>query len=158
DPWRQAISDPNDTVLESSWYADRGAPKPTDPEPSNPETRAAWLAAQHANTPAVMQLDTLGRTFLTIDDNSVAGAYQTHVELDIENNQRSITDALGRKVVNYDYDLLSARLHQASVDAGERWLLNDALGKPLLAWDSRDHQVRRLYDALHRPTHLLVRT
>ncbi len=37
----------------------------------------------------------------------------------------------------------SARdIHQASMEAGERWMLNDAAGKPIYAWDSRDHQFR----------------
>src|SRR5205807_9908380 len=45
DAWQQIISDENDTVLDSKWYADRGSPKPTDPELTDPETRAAWLAA-----------------------------------------------------------------------------------------------------------------
>src|SRR5437763_1518885 len=37
-------------------------------------------------------------------------------------------------------------------------MLNDAVGKPLLAWDSRAHRLRQKYDALHRPTNLYVRS
>ena len=37
------------------------------------------------------------------------------------------------------------------MDAGDRWMLNDAAGKPMLAWDSRGHTFRTEYDALHRP-------
>src|SRR5437762_7913930 len=107
----------------------------------------------------------LGRPFLTIAHNRferngavVDESYPTHVELDIEGNQRAITDALGRKVVTYDYDMLSTKIHQVSMDAGERWILNDVVGKPIYAWDSRDHQTRYEYDALHRPTSVFVRT
>jgi RHS repeat-associated protein len=144
---------------------ERGSPDPAAPEPTDPEARAAWLAAKHANTPTVAHLDTLGRTCLTIVHNRferngavVDESYPTHVELDIEGNQRAITDALGRKVMTYDYDMLSTKIHQVSVDAGERWMLNDMVGKPIYAWDSRDHQTRYEYDALHRPTNVFVRT
>src|SRR5271157_2368403 len=81
----------------------------------------------------------------------------TRTELDIEANQRAVIDALGRVVMRYVYDMLSTRLRQVSVDAGARWMLNDAVGKMLLAWDSRRHRVRHEYDALHRPTKLHVR-
>ena len=38
------------------------------------------------------------------------------------------------------------------MEAGERWMLNDVAGKPLYAWDSRDHRFRTAYDPLRRPT------
>ena len=156
DAWQQFSSDENDTVLSSRWYGDRGSPDPNGAEPADAETRAAWLAAKHANTPSVAQLDTLARTFLTIADNGPAGQYQTRSELDIQGKQRSVTDALGRKVMAYDYQMLGARIHQVSIDAGERWLLNDVAGKPIRAWDSRGFQRRITYDALRRPTGLSV--
>ena len=99
-------------------------------------------AAAHANTPDHAHLDTLGRTFLTIADNGAEGKYATRVELDIEGNQRAVIDALDRKVMVYDYDMLGNRIHQASMEAGERWMLNDATGKPIRAWDSRGHEFR----------------
>ena len=55
----------------------------------------------------------------------------TRVELDIEGNQRTIatpwfrTDPRDRVVMRYDYDMLGNRIHQASMEAGERWMLND---------------------------------
>jgi RHS repeat-associated protein len=158
DAWQQIAADQNDAVLQSRWYAERGSPDPARAEPSDPETRAGWLAAQHANTPAVAHLDTLARAFMTIADNGAAGQYETRVELDIEGNQRSITDALNRQVMEYNYDMLSIKIHSRSVDAGERWLLNNVVGKPLRAWDSRDHLLRHEYDALLRPTKLFAQT
>lgn len=56
----------------------------------------------------------------------------------------------------YDYDLLSVRIHQASMDAGERWMLNDVMGKPIYGWDSRGHRLHHRYDAVRRPTRLYV--
>ena len=75
-----------------------------------------------------------------------------------EGNQRSVTDALGRAIMTCDYDMLGKRLHQSSVDAGERWMLNDATGKPLLGWDSRGFRLEHRYDAARRPTDLLVQS
>ena len=152
DPWKQTTWDANDTVLESRWYAER-----QKPGADASERRASELAAKHANTPSVALLDSLGRTFLTVADNGPTEKQETRVELDIEGNQRSITDALSRKVMTYDFDMLSTRIHQVSMDAGERWTLNDAAGKPIRAWDSRSHTIRMKYDELHRPTHVFVR-
>ena len=158
DAWQQISSDENDTVLDSDWYTQRGSPDPASAEPSDAETRAAWLAAQHARTPTVAHLDTLARTFLTIADNGAAGQYETRVELDIEGNQRSVTDALHREVMVYDYDMLSTKIHARSVDAGEHWVVNTVAGKPLRSWDSRDHQLWHEYDMILRPTNLWVQT
>ncbi len=43
------------------------------------------------------------------------------------------------------------------MDAGDRWMLNDAAGKPMLAWDSRGHTFRTEYDELHRPVASFVK-
>jgi RHS repeat-associated protein len=182
DPWRQESWDVNDTVLQTNpaqdpdvgdffdklpeadylptWYDQR-----SHCQLGREEQQTAIKTAVHANTPNVAYADTLGRTFLSIAHNRLerAGApideyFATRTELDIENNRRSVIDALGRVVMRYDYDMLSTRLRQISVDAGTRWMLNDAVGKLLLLWDSRSHRFRHAYDALHRPTNLYVRS
>ena len=182
DPWRQESWDVNDTVLQANpaqdpdvgdffgklpgsdylptWYTQR-----TGDQLGPEEWQAARKTAVHANTPTLAYADTLGRTFLSIAHNRFErnGApideyFATRIELDIENNQRAIIDALGRAVMRYDYDMLNNRLRQISMDAGTRWMLNDAVGKLMLAWDSRSHRFRHQYDALHRPSHLYVRT
>ena len=137
---------------------------------SDPERVAADKAAVHHQTPAVAHLDTLGRAFLTIAHNRfernnaiVEEKYPTRVELDIEGNQRAVRDAvvqngdaMGRIVMRYDYDMLGNRIHQASMEAGERWMLNDVTGKPIRAWDSRGFTRRIRYDELRRATGLFV--
>jgi RHS repeat-associated protein len=55
-----------------------------------------------------------------------------------------------------DFDLLSNRLRHAALDGGSRWTLQDVVGKPLRAWDSRSHAFRTTYDALRRPTQHFV--
>lgn len=145
------------------------------------EKKAAEKAAAHANTPTTAYFDTLGRPFLTVAHNKVVcpnheldgteAKFHTRVELDIEGNQRAVRDAfttafdaqgkkivdpLGRIVMRYDYDMLGNRIRQASMEAGERWMLNDVTGKPIRAWDSRGFLRRMTYDELRRPTGLNV--
>ena len=152
-----------------TWYARR-----TGGGLGAPEQEAAAKTAVHANTPTVAYFDTLGRPFLTMAHNryekkqnstttTIDEKYPTRTELDIEGNQRAVIDAMidrdtgkGRVVMRYDYDMLSNRTHQASMEAGERWTLNDVTGKPIRAWDSRKFIRRMTYDELRRPTGLYV--
>jgi RHS repeat-associated protein len=125
------------------------------------ENSAALKAARHSSTPTRVYLDTLGRTLLTIADNGLSEEgevqeYKTRVELDIEGNQREVIDAKGRTVMRYEYDMLGNQVHQASMEAGERWVLNDVTGKPIRAWDSRNHAFRTEYDKLRRPVRSYV--
>jgi RHS repeat-associated protein len=140
---------------------------------------AASKAAAHTNTPTTAHFDTLGRPFLTLADNGPNPAhpgqhllFATRVDLDIEGNQREVRDAIeqngdpqGRIVMRYDYSIAGPekekeaanRIHQVSMDAGERWMLNDVTGKPIRAWDSRGHECRSFYDQLRRPIESYMR-
>ncbi|MBC8120910.1 MAG: VCBS repeat-containing protein [Gemmatimonadaceae bacterium] len=180
DPWRQETWDVHDTVLVGdpkddpdisdffgrlpetdylpTWYAQR-----IDGALGTQEQVAATKTAMHANTPVVAHMDSLGRTFLTIVHNKFKrgnsppdapaeeALHRTRVVFDIEGNQREVIDALERIVIRYDYDMLGNQVHSASMEAGERWVLNDAQGKPIRNWDSRDHTLQTVYDALRRP-------
>jgi RHS repeat-associated protein len=144
------------------------------------EQAAATRAAAHADTPTTAHFDALGRPFLTVARNRVVCAghdldgteenFATRVELDIEGNQRSVHDerklpvnhlptgALEQRIVmRYAYDMLGNRIHQLSMEAGARWMLNDVAGKPIRAWDSRGHNFTTTYDALRRPLGQTVR-
>ncbi len=133
------------------------------------ERRAAEKTRAHADTPTVAHADSLGRTFLTIAHNKfkhsdtpvdmspVEEFHRTRLVLDIEGNQCEVIDAKDRVVMRYDYDLLGNRIYQASMEAGERWMLGDVAGKSLYVWDSRDHRFRTAYDPLRRPTDSFLR-
>jgi RHS repeat-associated protein len=135
------------------------------------EQDAATKTALHANTPSTVYLDSLGRSFMTVAHNRferdgvlIDEKYPTRVELDIEGNQRTVRDAvvqngdtLGRVVMRYDYDMLGNLIHESSMEAGRRWMLNDVAGNPIRAWDSRGHHSRTEYDLLRRPLHQFVR-
>jgi RHS repeat-associated protein len=154
--WYDLRIDPAKALEEWPDVDREGRAHPENAHIRTAEASAARKPAKHAGTPTVAHLDSLGRTFLTIADNGDAGNYETRVELDIEGNQRSVMDARGRTVMTYDYDLLGVRIHQVSMDAGERWMLNDVMGKPIYGWDSRGHRLHHRYDAVRRPTNLYV--
>lgn len=185
DPWRQDTWDANDTVLQAepqrdlqvgdffarlpghdylpTWHAARsggglGAH----------ELAAATKTAVHAATPSVAHLDSLGRTFLTIAHNTLQRStspadtppeetfQRTRIVFDIEGNQREVIDALERVVMRSDYDMLGNQVHTESMEAGERWMLNDVAGRLIRAWDGRGHAFRTEYDALRRPLRTFV--
>jgi len=172
-PWHVHSFDQNDTVKEAgnAWFARKSIG-------TTEESRAAQLAAEHADTPALTILDSLGREVISIAHNKykdVAGVlkdekYLTYTKLDTEGKPLWIRDARKNLVMQYInlpvknnqttdpitdftpcYDIAGNLLFQHSMDAGDRWMLNDAAGKPMLAWDSRGHAFRTDYDALHRP-------
>ena len=138
------------------------------------EQLAAGRAAAHADTPSTAHFDALGRSFITVARNRVVctghdldGTEEnsvTRVVLDIEGNQRAVRDGiqqagdpLGRIVMQYAYDMLGNRVHQLSMEAGARWVMNDVGGNPICTWDSRGHRVTTSYDALRRPVQQTVR-
>ena len=112
--------------------------------------------------------------------------YSTYSKLDAEGKPLWIRDALGHLVMQYInppkpnnepsnvlksdevpcYDIAGNLLFQHSMDAGDRWTINDAAGKPMFAWDvykadETANEQKRLYsteyDALHRPTALKLK-
>ena len=204
-PWFSRSFDANDTVLESAWYAERITPPAGAPADENgARKRAAGLAAEHANTPAEIHVDSLGRDVIAIARNRTGGVdarYLTYTKLDAEGKPLWIRDARDNLVMQYVippkktrladegnedmpavttsgtkeysapcYDIAGNLLHQHSMDGGDRWMLMDAAGKPMLAWDFNEVQdeavnfteERRLYfteyDELHRPTRQWLRT
>jgi len=167
DSWSQRSFDQNDNCLKSKWYMDRfnrliDAVLIKQGKDPVKEKEAAIKTAIHDNTPSVVHNDSLGRPFYSIDHNKfsdfAAGVgvikeefYATQAILDIESNLCAVIDARGNTVMQYKYDMLGHLVYQNSMDAGERWLLNDSMGKPVLAWDSKDQLFETTYDQLHRP-------
>ncbi len=173
-PWHARAFDANDTVKDAGnpWFTRMSAAGA-----SMEDRRAAQLAAEHAGTPALTIFDSLGRAVVAVAHNRIrnsAGAledeqYVTFTKLDAEGKPLWIRDARQNLVMQYVappvasnsvtdpgvfvpcYDVVGNVLFQHSMDAGGRWMLNDAGGKPMLGWDSRGHAFRASYDALHRP-------
>lgn len=187
-PWHVMSFDRNDTILEpgSSWYAEHSAATARDED-----KRAAALTLQHAGTPAQVHLDSLGREVIAIAHNRTTDAggqwqdelHLTFTRLDAEGKPLWIRDARGNLVMQYItptkinsdpgddmpsgsvpcYDIAGNLLFQHSMDGGDRWMLMDAAGKLMLAWDINQRQLpdnsfadqQRLYsvsyDSLQRP-------
>ncbi len=175
DAWQQISSDPNDTVLATTWYSSRGSPDPSGVAPTNPEQRAAYLAARTAETPNVTGFDSLGRPFLVTEqnrtwDDSVSPAtftdafFPTRTVMDVEGNALAIIDARQAAAnptaplatLTQRFDVLSRTQRTDSSDAGTRLMLPDVGGKPLRRWDTRFQVFRFRYDELQRPSHLVV--
>lgn len=181
DPWQQATWDVNDTVLQAdpkldldvgafferlpgvsylpTWYVARAGGAM-----GAREQAAATKTEVHDSTPTVTHFDTLGRPFLMVAYNrflrngtTIDEKYRTRLSLDVEGNERSVFDALGRVIARSDFDMLGTRVHSASMEAGERWMLNDVAAKPIYGWNSRGYTVRTAYDALRRQTDILVK-
>jgi hypothetical protein len=173
--FRQVSPEPDDW---QTWLQHRGV-DPLDPPQDvpglDPETKAAVRTLPHADTPTIAFFDSLGRTFLTVAHNKferrmngtvaiIEEKYRTRVAFDIEGNQREVRDERKndqdnpeeRVVMRYDYDMLGSPIHQASMEAGERWMLNNVADNPICTWDSRYFNRRMTYDALQRPVELFV--
>jgi RHS repeat-associated protein len=178
DPWSQIAYDVNDTATFDpaadgdvggyvrrlpqsdylpTWYEQRagGALGPHEQD-------AARKAARDADTPTRTHFDVLGRVFLSIADNGTGPGgekllYPTRTVLDIKGARLAVIDALDRVVMREDYDLNGAKLRERSMEAGARWMLQDATGKPLRNWNSRGYAFRMEYDELHRPRKSFVR-
>jgi RHS repeat-associated protein len=154
DAWRQETWDENDTVVGTPWLAKHEAGTAA-------QKRAAALTLKHAGTPGVAHLDSLGRTFLTIEDNGLdengtPQHYPTRVELDVEGNALSTTDARGVRTLAQVFDVLGRVIHTLSADAGESRALADIANKPIRAWDPRGYVVRTTFDRLQRTTRVFA--
>ncbi|MCG6881795.1 MAG: insecticidal toxin complex protein, partial [Deltaproteobacteria bacterium] len=156
DAWTQTTYDANDTSLSSPWSTKRlsqtmDAELLAEGKDPIKEKEAASKAIVHADTPAIVYLDTLGRPVMTVADNGASGRYRTFIAIDSEGNVRHVWDSRQNPVMEYDYDMLGHRVYENSMDAGERWMFNDVTGKPSRSWDGRGHMFSFEYDLLQRP-------
>ncbi|HEV2772337.1 MAG TPA: SpvB/TcaC N-terminal domain-containing protein [Thermoleophilaceae bacterium] len=159
DAWTQRRFDPNDTVLESGWYANRGSPDPVaDPEPvADPARRAAWLAAKHAGTPGQVHLDSLSRPIYAVSDYGGGTTASVRTEVDLTGRNTRILDQLQREVMRKFTGMAGTPVFSQSAERGSRWTFVDVLGGLVRTWDHNGRSVRAAYDVLHRPTGTYVR-
>ncbi|SDD07166.1 RHS repeat-associated core domain-containing protein [Glycomyces harbinensis] len=150
-PWKSVAHDPGDTVLDSAWYAERGSPDPLGPEPADPQERAAWLTAQHAETPTALHTDVLGRTVLTVADNGGGDLRFSRGESDASGGFAREFDTRGRVIGAGVADLSGRAVRGDSAERGRRWSLTDIVGRLVRTWDEYGRSFRVAYDAVHRP-------
>ena len=125
------------------------------------ERQALENAAKFYDTPDIKILDNLGRTVRDVQQLEDGTQLVTYYELDIIGNQLSSTDPrLAEKgIKNFQtiYDLTQTALKTVSTDAGTHWTLHNVMGNPIYVKDSRNFEVTREYDALHRPVEVRVK-
>jgi RHS repeat-associated protein len=156
--WRHRLFDPNDTVLESQWYADRGSPDPAvDPPPADPEARAAWQTASHAGTPGTVHLDSLGRAVYTVADYGGGTTAAVRTRSDLTGRHTEGHDQLQRQIASGFAAMHGAPIWSWSAEKGRRWVLQDVLGGERRIWDEHGREFRIGYDELHRPVGVFVR-
>lgn len=156
-PWYSKNYDTNDTVKESQWYIERGSPNPdTNPEPTDPEERAAWLASKHYETPSTILTDSLGRVIYTIADHGNGKTTVVRSESDLMGRYSKIFDQLDREVATENNNLVGASIYGKSSERGERWIFQDVLGRMVRIWDNDIREFRTTYDDLHRPVSAFV--
>lgn len=156
--WMQRSFDVNDTVRESQWYVDRGSPDPaTESEPlNNPERRAAWLAAKHADTPVVVHYDSLGRAVYTISDYGAGKIAAVYSESDLTGRLTRVFDQAKREVGSGFAGMLGTPIVGETAEKGRRWIFHNALGAMVKTWDEHGRQFRAEFDVLHRPVSVFV--
>lgn len=159
-PWSTIVSDEQDTVLESEWYALRTSSNQvtagdfSSSEASNEryKSRAAMLCAAHAKTPTVELLNALGETVV----NRRTIAPQVFFDsVTVRNTVGLVTQRIvsGRATESVQYDLAGSKFRTESCESGITWYLHGPSKKILLQNNSDGRWIRYSYDAAARHTH-----
>ncbi len=180
-PWHVAHFDANDTVLEdgNAWFAAKSAPGAPAADRRAASLAAGHANTPTVTVLDSLGRDVLqishnrtGPAAAPADEKLV-----TFSKLDAEGKPLWVQDARGNRVMQYlrpplpegpkafddpqnlqpqgfapCYDIAGNLLFQHGMDGGDRWMLNDAAGKPIYAWNSRGFISHVEYDKLHRPT------
>jgi RHS repeat-associated protein len=113
----------------------------------------------HHFTPASIEIDALGRTIRSTQRNGATPRDEitTRSSYDIRGNILTVVDALGRTAFAYTFDLANRAVRVASIDAGIKRTVLDALGNTVEQRDSKGAEVLSAFDLLNRPTDLWAR-
>jgi RHS repeat-associated protein len=194
-PWFVKIFDANDTVVETNnaWYQRMSSGSSEEKRAAGlasvhgntpAQTHLDSLGREVISIAHNRIKDSLGP--IEINGEKYRNEfYLTFTKLDTEGKPLWIKDARRSLVMQYVfpydednrkepqtftpcYDISGNLLFQHSMDAGDRWTINDAADKPMFAWDvykpldiSGSAEEKRLYftqyDQLHRPTGLWLK-
>jgi RHS repeat-associated protein len=166
--WSTVGWDFDDAVKTSPYY--QGHIDDTDPAFAN-QRDALIKAAVFENTPTTQVLDPLGRIYRIeqIDLSSLDPAPVTMTTLSVLNAEGLTVRIAGPRFTQdggtptvwnttTGYDLGGTVMVIASVDSGTRTTFTDALGSIVHQWDARGTHLERQYDAMNRPTAVLLVT
>ncbi len=149
DAWQQKTFDRNDCVNGSDWLT-------AMQQGTTAQQRAATLAQAHNNTPQVTDLDTMGRPYRITDDAGNQNYFVTLNHIDIASLTVKVTDAKGRDMTHHVYDMTGQLCYTFNIDSGRRWIIVNALDKPLHTWDNLLRKTTIQYDVLNRPAATLL--
>ena len=136
---------------------------------THPNEKPHSCYPHHCNTPASVEVDSLGRTIRAVarhrdppmrDDAAALPPIEEHVTrstYDVQGNLLATRDALGRLAFEYVYDLAKHPLRTESIDAGYKQSVVNAAGNPLETRDAKRSLVLHAYDKLNRPTYFWAR-
>ena len=164
--WSRIESDSSDTVLESSWYAERqGATQgragdfaARQAQGSHYDMRAAALSAAHAKTPTTYLLDACGRVVVTHQDLGGGQIVERRIDRDWTGRPCVWTNSRGVVSATVHRDLLGRTIGQESPDGGTHTYALDASGKLLRRTDPHGRVTRYRYDRAGRVTHKVLST
>ncbi|ETP66940.1 hypothetical protein G159_19935 [Planococcus glaciei CHR43] len=186
-PWHVKYFDANDTVMEENnkWRAERHLPTASTEDKRAAELAVEHADTPSETVLDSLGREVITIAYnreLNSSNALVNKKYVTFTKLDTEGKPLWVQDARGNRVMQYImpqlpdgthhfndlnnlepqgfspcYDIAGNLLFQHSMDAGDRWILNDAAGKPMYAWNSRSFRTRMEYDELHRPTGSFVK-
>ena len=148
--WSIRQDDANDTILDSTYYAENNGSLPAD------EQDALNKAVLHANTFTEEYLDVWSRSFLVFEYANLGDErLESYTQLDILGNRLRLQDPRlkSQNLFNFEvsYDMVGRPLQQIGVDNGTHWILYNAGGDVIHRWDSRGFHISTHYDALSRP-------
>lgn len=148
-PWEVYTYDAND-LAPLSFGQDAGG---------NPIPLASFAPTDHHFTPTSIEIDALGRTIRSVQRNGVGSENEivTRSSYDIRGNLLTVVDALNRQAFIYAYDLANRAIRVASIDAGLKRTVLDALGNAVEQRDSKGAIALTAYDVLNRPQDVWAR-
>ena len=190
-PWFSKVFDQNDTVNEegNKWYQDNSNSEDPAKKVAVSQTlihanTPAQIFFDSLSRTVISIAHNRGKRGNPLEGETVfEEKYLTYTKLDSEGKPLWIQDPRGNRVMQYIfpykpdgvaeetwnenyspcYDIAGNLLFQHSMDAGDRWMITDAAGKPLYSWDINEKQLpnnnfiteNRMYyaeyDGLHRP-------
>jgi RHS repeat-associated protein len=126
---------------------------------SDRDSLAERAPRTHHFTPSSIIVDGLGRIIEAIARNGAGleAELRTRMRHDIRGNVLEVTDALGRPALRYTYDLANRPWRIASIDAGVRRLVLNALGQEVERRDGNGALILQTFDALNRPIRFWAR-
>jgi RHS repeat-associated protein len=149
--WQVERHDPNDTVQDSRYRAQREFLADSDPE-----KQALRKAQAHAGTPTVVHLDPEGREVRVVEAGAAGERRVVDRTLHHGGTPVAVGDPRGLTAFAYALDLQGRVLRTDSVDAGRSLVLFDAFDRPVHEWDARGVHRRREFDRLDRPLAVTV--